>query len=90
MEPSHPHQSGKLDHGHDPLVRTRVYQILLETANKNKTTPEYKMFLRVNHEDPLVEAVRRECKTLYYIDGQLSEGELEKLKGFAEKLKQQP
>ena len=72
----------------DPLLRAKVRKILLKFIEEKWQTEEYGIFLQVRHEDPVVESIRSECSRMYFVDGQKSEEQIEKLKGFAEKLKE--
>jgi hypothetical protein len=71
-----------------PFNRAKIYEILTDASEQKRVTPEFKMFLQVNHEDTLVEAVRCGCGNLAYYSGAFVPAEQwEKLKDLAEKLK---
>lgn len=71
----------------DPLLRAKVRGLLIDVIDKGEWTSASKMVFQVSHEDPLVESISRQCERMYYPNYALTEKELEKLKGFAEKLK---
>jgi hypothetical protein len=71
----------------DPLLRAKVRSILLNVTKEKGPTDEYRMFIQVNHEDPLVEAIRSECEKTEFSFYSFSDDVLEKLTSLADKLK---
>ncbi len=72
----------------DLTVREKVRKILLDAIERKWSTPEYKMFTQVDHDDPLVESIRRECKNINLEDYQSIDKQLEKLGELVDKLKE--
>ena len=73
----------------DLSLRKKIREILLETSEQKCMSQGFKMFLQTNHEDPLVEEIRSGCGSVgYYSSLQIPDKEWEKLKDFAEKLKE--
>ena len=72
----------------DPLLRAKVSEILLEVIERKVPTDEYRMFLHVSHEDPLVEAIRSECEKTEFSFYTFTDEVQEKLGVLAEKLKE--
>jgi len=72
----------------DSALREKARDILLEVVSKKQFTPEWKNFLKVNSNDPLIEKIRGRCKGIYtgYADNPFREDGIEMLKNFAKQL----